>query len=627
LAALVGSLALRAGAAQAGEPAVPPLVTYDLTPSAHANPNDPRAVRAAWDEAHAVSTLQGIVNRKRARLYLFFIGESGGTDRFWWDLLHRPGGWLHGRPDVAASSVEDLVARFRSDVKGAVVYDERVPATSNVASTIAGIEDLIAVRYDPAPGSLYDRLVNHGPKLPVAVRLINADGSPMFTGEGHLPGLRTPSTGSAKTDAYLWAKEKYFDTGRASSTRMAFYIDADWLKRPGAGGDIANHTLTNHDFFVSERAFFFDLSPWEDEPATDDPGAPRGGDYRLLQSLLLSAWNRNHGKKMLHVGGFIPWAFKYTRHGGGGHDDVPTEWEYARLLSAYNAYMDADALGIGAMANASFFRHFPLKKRYPQKAPQPTAQRLTRLGYLTPDGKVKPGRYYTFYLGDWDSAAWLYRMMPGIWQDPNRGELPLGWAINPNLADRMPVAMDWLRETATPNDYFMTGDSGAGYVNPGMLQEPRPISGLSSGLDAWVAHNRPYFRQWDLHHVGFVIDGFAPGLDEAGFRAYARFAPGGIVPQKVPPLSLRDGMPVVRMASDLDGKPDQAADTIARNFGEGASEAPKKPEVRIFRAILKSPTWYQQVADAVEARHPEGGYTFVDPFSFFELSKRIAEGR
>lgn len=57
---------------------------------------------------------------------------------------------------------------------------------------------------------------------------------------------------------------------------------------------------------------------------------------------------------MCYIGGFPAWAYKYTMHASGSHDDVPTEWEFSRIISAYNAFKDADAIGYGALANASF---------------------------------------------------------------------------------------------------------------------------------------------------------------------------------------------------------------------------------------------------------------------------------
>lgn len=53
-------------------------------------------------------------------------------------------------------------------------------------------------------------------------------------------------------------------------------------------------------------------------------------------------------------------AFKYVdqKHGG-----VPTEWQTIKITTAYNAYVDADACCVQAMANAAFFQHFPLQSR------------------------------------------------------------------------------------------------------------------------------------------------------------------------------------------------------------------------------------------------------------------------
>ena len=77
---------------------------------------------------------------------------------------------------------------------------------------------------------------------------------------------------------------------------------------------------------------------------------------------------------------------------GGRHEAVPTEWRYAEILSCYNAYMDADALGLGAMANASFYQHYPLAAHYPQNA-KPTRDSLIARGLLDAEGRIVPRCY------------------------------------------------------------------------------------------------------------------------------------------------------------------------------------------------------------------------------------------
>ena len=143
-----------------------------------------------------------------------------------------------------------------------MVYDPAVPATSNLGSTAAGCEDLLPVRYAPELGSMFDLLVRRM-KLTVKLWLVNPDGTSRFTGRGMIPDTDSPSTGSAKIDAYRWALARYVQTGRCAAGVAAYYVDAYWLQHPD--GNPTMHTLSNHDYFIAHRAFFFDLSPWGDK--------------------------------------------------------------------------------------------------------------------------------------------------------------------------------------------------------------------------------------------------------------------------------------------------------------------------------------------------------------------------
>ncbi len=599
-------------------PAAKSIAVCNLAPLAQGDLNDVAFRRRAWDDLHLAGVLQGLVNRSEPRLYVTFVGADGKIDRFWWEKMRAPGQWLADRAERKIEGIEGLVGEFRRDIRGVVVWDERVPATSNLASTICGVESAVPVRYDPAPGSLYHRLVEDpaGPRMPVLARLLNADGSPLFTGQGTIPGTSLASTGSAKCDAYLWAIERYLKTKRCNPKRLAYYPDAFWLKRTsGVGAD--RTLLCNHDFFVARKAFFFDLSPWDDEAADDDPTQQPGTDYHTLTAMLRAAYDGAKGG-VIHVGGFVPWDQKYTMHTGAKHDGVPSEWRYAEILSCFNAYMDADAPGLHAMANASVYALFPLKKRYPQPN-LPTEQTLRAKGLLDAQGHVAAKTFVTIYVGDYDAASWVYERMPDLWTDPVRGSIPLGWAVNPNLADRFGFGLDYLRRTASANDTFIAGDSGAGYLNPGNLVPPRKWSGLPSGLQAWEEHNKRYFAQWGLSIVGFVIDGYAPGMSDEVKQAYARFSPGGVVAQKIPEQSLVDGVPFLRMASDLTGTSEEAANLVAR-------DAPKSgPAFRIYRTILWSPEGHKRLFDRLRELRPD--IQVVEPHTLMLLLKKHLEGK
>jgi hypothetical protein len=574
-------------------------------------------VHTAWDHAHTLATLQGIVNRKSPRLYFFFIENAGvNIDRYWWGKYRKPGKWLHEADTVVYSDIVQVINAFRRDFKGAVVYDPKVAATSNVASSVAGADDLIAVRYDPAPGSLYSRLILTGPKIPVKKWLLKPDGSSLFTGTGTIPGTKRASSGSAKNDAYLWFIENYVKTGKCNSAYGAYYLDQDWMRKPTAT-QINHHTLSNHDFFVSKNSFFYDLSPWGDEKATDDPEQPMGTDLNTLKEFLLLAYQHNgRGRQFTYLGGFPPWAYKYTQHAAGRHEDVETEWEYSRIISAYNAFKDADAIGFGALANASFWQHYPLKKEYKQD--WVTEDQLKQKGYLDAGGKLQLGdkNYYIFYVGDYDASSWLSQTTPDIWDSPDRGKVPLMWCISPVLAQRVPMAMEYRRETASANDYFAAADNGAGYLMPGMLQSPRAVSGLPDAVDQWANHNLPYYKQWGLSITGFVIDGQAPAMNARGLDAYAKFSPNGVVPQKVPLMSLHGDMPVLRAGEDVNqDNPAEAAQIIVGQMQK------RNVPFHWFRNILKVPSWHVRVAAEVGKLDPKA--VLLDAPTFFELYRRF----
>ena len=263
------------------------------------------------------------------------------------------------------------------------------------------------------------------------------------------------------------------------------------------------------------------------------------------------------------------------------------------------------------MSNASFYMHFPLQKKYFQK--WISTNELQEQGYLDALGQVdfRNREFMLFYVGDYDSAPWVYQFMPVAWEHPARGKLPLMWCISPVIERRAPMALDYLRRTATTNDYFVAADNGAGYLNPGMLQEPRPISELPSGLDAWARHCKPLYDRWDISITGFVIDGYAPGLNTKGLDCYASFSPNGIVPQNVPASLLHGDMPVLRADHDLGDSIDGAVAKILELIDR------RHLPFHWFRGVLKTPDWYEEIYKRVRAANPN--VELLPAPTFFEL--------
>ena len=585
--------------------------TYDARPLRALDLTQPQNARTEWDTIHVLSALQGLANRQAPRFYLFYCQEFGvDTDQFWMNWARTEDPWLRKSRMVPLVTIENVLKQFRSDYKGLVVYDENVPATSSIASTIAGCENLLPIRYDTTPGSLYLRLTQKL-KLPIRRRLINADGTSLFTGRGTIPGLNEPSSGSAKVDAYRWAIVNYLENGRTDAHYAAYYVDAFWFNLTRNGGPDL-HTLSNHDYFIAHRAFFFDLSPWADEAPNDDPNQPLGRDRETLLRILRALYEAAHGD-IVKIGGFPPWPYKYTSHTGGKHGGVETEWEFTKYISQFNAYHEADAAGLGAMANASLWQHYPLKKHYAQPNPRPNLADWKRKGYILPDGSVAHKSFVAHYVGDYDSPSWMYKAVAAFFPDKTRGQVPLGWAFDPNLSDRAPQAFVYAYQHATKNDFFISGDSGAGYLNARALTV-RPDSGLPSGLNKWVAHNEKYFGLWDMDITGFVLDGAGGASTDTEFAAYKKFSPRGFGTHYEKGPALHVGVPSVP-EHDLPDDVEKAAEIIA----EDAKGSDEKPVFQWRRSILKSPDWYGKLSQILAEKYPTARVEVVDPYTLFGL--------
>lgn len=567
-----------------------------------------------WDTLHTFAALQGLANRSAPRLYLLYCQEFGvDTDAFWLEWLRSEDGWLKEATIAPLKDLELAVRTFRKEVEGLVVYDGEVPATSNLASTAAGCDDLIPVRYDPRPGSVFDLLAKQL-EIPVKLWLVNTDGSPKFTGRGLIPDLGIPSTGSAKADVHLWGLEKYVKPGRCAPGIGAYYVDAFWTRHPRQAGP-SMHTLPNHDYFIARKAFFFDLSPWGDEAPNDDPNQPLGLDKNVFLKVLRALYDRTGGG-IIKLGGFPPWPYKYTTHAAppGKHEGVPTEWEFGRLISQFNAYKEADAAGLGAMANASFFQHYPLAARYSQPNRLPNRADWRARGWVQADGKVAPKLYVGHYVGDYDSPSWLYKAVAAFFKDPARGQVPLGWAFDPNLADRAPQALVYAYRHASTNCFFIAGDSGAGYLNPRGLTV-RPDSGLPSGLEAWRDYCAGYYARWDMTITGFILDGSSGASTELEFAAYHSFSPLGAGTHFEKGPAMKAGIPTCPEV-DLPDRVDAAAGVLTRRAEQRRAG---DPSFFWARSILKSPAWYADLSAALAAARPQGDIVVVDPYSFFGL--------
>lgn len=130
-----------------------------------------------------------------------------------------------------------------------------------------------------------------------------------------------------------------------------------------------------------------------------------------------------------------------------------TEEQATTLLSSYGFKME----GLHNLPNLSFNSQFTFTKDFKFT----NNHRVERDAKLVAEEKV----YISFVQSD--------SIGIGVWTKPGRGKLPFGWQVTMNWSKFSPAALEYFHESATPNDYFIGGLSGPGYMYPNHIPAER----------------------------------------------------------------------------------------------------------------------------------------------------------
>jgi len=109
---------------------------------------------------------------------------------------------------------------------------------------------------------------------------------------------------------------------------------------------------------------------------------------------------------------------------------------------------------------SDYFSNLEVWASVPQVvASRPAPQQAARV--------VEAGKsYISFTLSEGDNLQYMQERFLRLWRDPARGTLPIGWPIAPILLQAAPTMLEYYTRTATPNDEFIAGPSGIGYMYP-----------------------------------------------------------------------------------------------------------------------------------------------------------------
>jgi hypothetical protein len=171
------------------------------------------------------------------------------------------------------------------------------------------------------------------------------------------------------------------------------------------------------DFGVMQRAFFSDLS-----------AHPKDPEELALERKILS---QQHPASIV-----VGW------HSYG----KDTEGQHTSLVGNYGLKME----GLHNLPNISFTCQIPLTPDF----------KFINNHHVAPDAKLHAEKKVYVCAVATDS------MGIGAWTKPGRGRIPYTWQVTMNWAWMNPPALQFFYEDRTPNDYFIAGLGGPGYMYP-----------------------------------------------------------------------------------------------------------------------------------------------------------------
>ena len=80
--------------------------------------------------------------------------------------------------------------------------------------------------------------------------------------------------------------------------------------------------------------------------------------------------------------------------------------------------------------------------------------------------KLENKIYIAFIYSDGDNLQYVEHLMRKLWNNADRGKVPIGWTISSSMVDAMPGALNYYHQSATDNDNLICGPSGYGYTYP-----------------------------------------------------------------------------------------------------------------------------------------------------------------
>ncbi len=334
------------------------------------------------------------------------------------------------------SSPWDLFSLHKDVLRGIIVYDDNMLDTINVATTFSSIYSSIVV----SPKLVSE--VESYTSLPIRLTLIDKYNSP-----------------------YQAYSESYLEWNRLTTKRIIVGIAPEVAKAQPAINQIPYFGEIGmsesdiqgpisyvpnpffRDYSVAVNAFCFWLDP-----------------LHIDQSDLFSSILSQQNPDSMYLG----W-FKNANDGG----------ENAGVSICSNSQLRTGAADF--CTNLTVFSGVR-STITPQKMPAIPA--------------LSNSKYVTITFTEGDNLEYCQHRLRVVWDDINRGAVPLNFTIDPLLKDAAPSILNYYLTTATGNDCLVAGPSGAGYIFPSKW----PVG----QIDGYLENSQPYLSAVGLNVINIL---------------------------------------------------------------------------------------------------------------------------
>jgi hypothetical protein len=239
-----------------------------------------------------------------------------------------------------------------------------------------------------------------------------------------------------------------------------------------------------------------------------------------------------------------------------------------------------------------------------------TSRKVAVKGVPPMPATVQNKIYLAFIMSDGDNLQYDEHLLRNLWDDPNRGRVPMGWTMSPAMLDAMPGILNYYYTTATRNDCLLSGPSGYGYTYPNDWTDP-------GALKTFIAKTNDYCRRagFRIITVWNTING---GINPDVGAAYAANAPSllGLTAENAGgPLTIYgNSLPSFPLTATYCGIEDQLTKEIAGGSAGWDGASPRFLLVQAEPWHGMTPTHLLHVVSELSSN-----YVLVRPDTMFEM--------